>query len=381
MKPCRDLRRAAACAALVMMAWLSACSPKATLPDPVRAVRTQQLTVADVAGVTEFAAEVRARTESRLGFRVGGQLLVRAVGLGDPVRPGQMLARLDASDLSLSQEAARAAVEAARVQTEQLAEEFRRFSGLRDRGFISDAEFDRRKAAFLAAKAQLAQAQASADVQSNQARYTTLTSDLAGVVTGVEADPGTVLAAGAPVLRVAHDGPRDVVFQVPEHLAARFRGLVGKPGVLQAQAWAGSAQPRSPGNPWLKATVREVAQAADPQTRTFTVKADIGRARLLLGQTATVRVALPVQASALVLPSAAVAEHQGRAAVWVLDAASMTVQPVAVEFEPALGDGLVIKSGLTAGQEVVTAGVHTLTPGQKVQRYVDPRGAAAVLSR
>jgi len=364
------------------MACLSACSPKTTSPDPVRAVRTQQLTSGDIAGNAEFAAEVRARTESRLAFRVGGQLVSRAVGLGDHVRPGQPLAKLDASDLALSQDAARAAVEAARVQSEQLTEEFKRFGGLRDRGFISDAEYDRRKAAFLAAKAQLAQAQASADVQSNQTRYTTLTSDLAGVVTGVDADPGTVLAAGAPVLRVAHDGPRDVVFQVPEHLAARFRGLVGKPGVLQAQAWAGGgAQPSTASEEWIKATVREVAQAAEPQTRTFTVKADIGSAKLLLGQTVTVRVALPVQTAALVLPSAAVAEHQGRAAVWVLDAASMTVQPVAVEVEPGVGDGLVIKSGLRVGQEVVTAGVHTLTPGQKVQRYVDPRGTAAVLSR
>lgn len=363
------------------MALLSACSPKATLPDPVRAVRTQQLAAGDVTGSAEFAAEVRARTESRLGFRVGGQLVTRTVGLGAYVRPGQVLARLDASDLALSQDAARAAVEAARIQAEQLSEEFQRFSGLRDRGFISDAEYDRRKSAYLAAKAQLAQARANADVQSNQARYTALTSDWAGVVTGVDADPGTVLAAGAPVLRVAHDGPRDVVFQVPEHLAARFRGLTGRPGVLQAQPWAGSSQPGTLSDAWLKATVREVAQAADPQTRTFTVKADIGSAKLLLGQTVTVRVPMPVQASALVLPLAAVTEHQGRPAVWVLDAANMTVQPVAVEVEPASGEGLVVKSGLHAGQEVVTAGGHTLTPGQKVQRYVDPRGAAALLSR
>lgn len=375
----RELRRVALCGLCIALTFLSACSPKAPAPEPVRAVRTQPISAESVAGAFEFAGDVRARTESRLAFRVPGQLLSRRVGLGDAVKPGQVLAQLDPADLRLAQEGARAALEAARVQAEQLTDEFKRFSGLRERGFISGAEYDRRLAAYQAARAQLAQAQASADAQSNQTRYAVLSSDLAGVVTSVDADPGTVLAAGTPVLRVAHDGPRDVVFQVPEHIAAQMRSLVGKAAALQVQPWAKGGGAAESG--WLKATVREVAQAADPLTRTFTVKADVGQARLLLGQTMTVRLPLPASALSLVLPTAAVAERQGRPVVWVLDPSSMTVQPVVVEVQAGEGQHWVVKSGLQAGQEVVTAGVHTLTPGQKVQRYVDPRGAAAVLSR
>jgi RND family efflux transporter MFP subunit len=352
---------------------IAACSRAPAAPDPVRAVRT--LTVGTVASGArvDYAGEVRARTETRLSFRVPGQLTRRPVNIGDAVRRGQVLAQLDAGDLLLVQEAARAALQAARVNAEQAAAEFNRFKELRDQGFISAAELERRENSHKAARAQLEQVAAQARVQSNQARYGTLVADVAGVVTAVEAEPGAVLSTGSGVLRLAHDGPRDVVFAVPEQQVDSLRALQGRAGAVQVRLWSqGESAP-------IAATVREVAAAADPTTRTFTVKADLGRADARLGQTATVSLAVPAPAGMYRLPLAAVFEQQGRSMVWLLDTTSMTVRPQAVQLAGAEGNAVLVAHGLSPGQTLVSAGVHTLTAGQKVALYA--AGPAATAQR
>jgi membrane fusion protein, multidrug efflux system len=356
------MRHPAPILVLTFAALGSACSRPAPPPEPVRAVRT--VTVSQQAAGTsiDYAGEVRARTESRLSFRVAGKMVSRPVDLGDTVKGGQVLASLDPVDLKLGQQAASSGLEAARVNADQANADLKRFKELREQGFISAAELDRRESTFKAAQAQYEQARAQASVQSNQARYTTLLADGAGVVTAVEAEPGAVLAAGAPVLRVAQDGPRDVVFAVPEQQASQFRALEGKPGVLQVRVWGAGEAP-------VAASVREVSAAADPSTRTFLVKADIGRTAVRLGQTATVTLAVPAADGVLKLPLAAVFEQQGQSQVWLLDTSAMTVRAQPVKVAGAEGNMVLIASGLTAGQTVVSAGTHTLSAGQKVSLY------------
>jgi membrane fusion protein, multidrug efflux system len=347
------------------------CTRPAPQEEPVRAVRTLTVGQGAEGSTLDYAGEIRARTESRLSFRVSGKMVSRDVNAGDSVKAGQVLARLDPQDLRLGQQAARSALEAARVSADQAAADFKRFRELREQGFISAAELDRRETTLKAAQAQLEQARAQAGVQNNQARYSALVTDVDGVVTAVEAEPGAVLASGTPVLRLAHDGPRDVVFSVPEQQAAALRALEGQPGALRARLWSADEAA-------LPATVREVAAAADPVTRTFVVKADIGSdARFRLGQTATVMLPLPPRPAVLALPLAAVFEHQGRSSVWLLDKATMTVRPQPVEVAGAEGNRVLISSGLQAGQTVVSAGVHTLTPGQKVALYMADAARAA----
>jgi RND family efflux transporter MFP subunit len=360
----------ARCLALAAALALAACSKPAPAPEPVRAVRTMTVAAGVAEGTHDFAAEVRARTESRLGFRVAGKMLSREVEVGQRVRAGQVLARLDAADLQLGQQAAAAAARAATTQAELAAAEFKRFQELRAQGFISAWDLERRETALKATQAQAEQARAQADVQRNQAGYAQLLATANGVITGVDAEPGAVLAAGAPVLRLAHDGPRDAVFAVPEDGVAAVRSLVGRAGALKVRAWGASAA--------FPATVREVAAAADPVTRTFQVKADLGRAQAQLGQTLTVSMALPPRPGVTKLPLTAVMQQQGRTAVWLLDPASMTVQVQPVVVAGADGNEVVVSSGLSPGQRVVTAGVHVLTPGQKVRHYAaDGTGAAA----
>jgi len=361
-------RKVLAVLALTALALgLAACGREAAAPEPVRAVRTQVIASGTAGATLEFAGEVRARVESNLGFRVAGKMVARLVNLGDAVHAGQVLARIDPSDYQLAEQAAKAGVASARVNRDMLAADYKRFIDLYDKGFISIAQLQQHEAAFKAAQAQLDQARAQEDVQRNQAGYAQLVADAPGVVTAVLVDPGTVVAAGTPILRVAQDGPRDVVFTVPEDKLTPVRAAASRPDALKLRPWGSTElQP-------LK--LREVAGAADPLTRTFEFKADVGHADLRPGRTATVVLAMPQAAQVIKLPLAAVAEAQGRTSVWVLDPKTMKVQPQAVQVGGADGNEVVIAAGLQPGQEVVVAGVHVLTPGQQVQRYVDPISA------
>ena len=342
--------------------WLSGCAPKEVAPEPVRAVRTLKVEAGTAQLERDYAAEIKARTESRLGFRVSGKLLARPVNAGDAVRAGQVLAQLDPQDLRLGQEAAQAGVAAAQVQFELAVADFKRYQDLRAQNFISAAELERRETTLKAAKAQLEQVKAQAGVQINQTSYSSLNAPASGVVTAVEAEPGQVLAAGTSVLRLALDGPRDAVFAVPEDRVNELRALLNRAGAVRVVPW-GSQEA-------VPSTVREIAAAADPVTRTFSVKADIGGAALRLGQTATVRIAQSGREGVVRLPLTALVEHKNQSAVWLLEG-SMKVRLNPVTVAGAEGNTVLVSAGLSAGDEVVTAGTHLLTPGQTVRRYLE----------
>ena len=347
-------------AALVLVA----CGKEPATAEPVRAVRTMTVGQLSSATTRDYAAEIHARVESKLAFRVGGKITQRPVNLGDRVKGGQALAQVDPADLRFGQDAARAGLAAAQVNYEQTAADYKRYEDMRAQGFISAADLDRRNSGLQAAKAQFDQAKAQSGMQTNQAAYAALTADAPGVITAVYADVGAVVGAGTAVLSLAHDGPRDVVFAVPEDQLQIFRKLQGKPGGVSVTLWGGSAA--------IPATIREVAAAADPASRTFQVKADVPAGAAELGQTATVHVELAPADGKLRLPLQAVAGSGNQSHVWILDKATMKVheQPVVV-LRPE-GDNLVLDGGLKAGDTVVTAGAHALSPDQQVSLYVEP---------
>ena len=344
---------------LAAAAFLGGCSKPPPAEEPVRAVKLLTVGESAYGSGYEYAADVRPRVESRLGFRVAGKITRRAVELGQRVQAGQLLAQVDATDYQLAADAARAQVSSATTQRDLAAADLKRFQGLRDQGFISAAEIERRTAQLKAAQATLDQARAQLSSQGHQAGYTQLLADAPGVVTGIEAEVGQVVSAGTPVVRVAQDGPRDVVFAVPEDRVAGV--LAGQ--VVDVRAWASDVR-------WT-GTVREVAASADPVTRTFTVKVALAGDAPPLGATVYV---LPRQSRAqgapvIKLPTSALRQAGQGSAVWVFDAASGTVQAQPVEVATADGNEVVITAGLKPGMQVVATGVHVLSPGQKVSVY------------
>ena len=352
------------CTLALGVSALIACSKTEAPKEPLRAVKV--ITVAgsnlNVEGV--YSAEIRARVESRLGFQVGGKLLQRSVEPGQRVAAGQLLAQIDARDYQLAAQSAQAQLSAAQSQRDLAAAEYKRFEALKAQNFISGAELERRETALKAADASLNQAKAQAQAQSNQASYASLSASHAGVVTAVDGEVGQVISAGQPIVRLAHDGPRDAVFAVSEQMVM---------GLKLGQAM--QATLLSTGQ-ILNGKVRELAASADPVTRTFAVKLSLADStNLPLGVTVNVHAGPTVGNAPLVikLPTSALRQEGQSTVVWVLDEATMTVNTQAVQLGMVDGNEVVIQSGLKPGQKVVSAGVHVLAPGQKVTLY----GAAA----
>lgn len=348
---------------------LAACSQPEPPQEPVRSVKVMTVGTQLPEFRTEYAGEVRARTEARLGFRVGGKLVSRPAEVGQRVKAGQVLAQLDAADYQLASQAAQAQIQAATTQRDLAAADFKRYSELRAQNFISSAELERRESTLKAAQASLDQAKAQGGVQSNQKGYAVLVAERASVVLAVDAEPGQVVAAGAPVVRMAEDGPRDVVISVPEHKAAAVR--VGQSAAVRL--WATDAS--------QTAVVREVAASADAVSRTFAVKLALQGAQAAsaaLGSTAYVQLqAMPPAPDGgaaavpglIKLPTSALWQQGKGTAVWLFDAATGSVKAQSVVVNTADGNQAVIASGLKGGEQVVVAGVHVLTDGQKVNLF------------
>jgi membrane fusion protein, multidrug efflux system len=346
--------------AALALSLLAGCSKPAPAEDPVRAVKLLTLADTPAEAVTEFSGEIRPRVETRLSFRVAGKITARPVGVGDRVRRGQVLAEVDPQDYRLAVSAV--------TQRDLAQADLAHFAALKSQGFISGAELERREATLKAAQAAVDQAQTGVNTQTNQASYTRLIATENGVVVGVDAEPGQVVAAGTPVLRVAQDGPRDAVFVAPEQLVGDIR--MGS--AVQVRQWAG-------GEP-VQGRVREVAAAADPVTRTFAVRVALAPSVTWpLGATVVVKPQAVQMGGTPVLriPSSALLQASGQSKVWLFDPATQTVQATPVEVAGADGNWVVLAGGLRPGQQIVSAGVHVLQPGQKVTVYQAPGTAAA----
>lgn len=350
--------------AIASLLVLSACHKPEPEAEPIRSVRVATLQPLSAETSLEFAGDVRPRSEVRLGFRVAGKIISRSVDLGDEVKAGQALAQLDSRDLKLGSQAAQASVMAARANFAQAQADYARFKELKDQGFISSAELERRDTTLKAAKAAFEQATSQASAVANQEGYAVLVADVAGVVTGVDAEPGQVVSAGSPVIRLAQDGARDVVFAVPEDKLDAFKLLESQGGNVFVSLWGNTATP-------IPAKVREVSASADPLTRTYLVKADLGASPVKLGQSATVKVSMgqiaPPASSAIAVPMTALFESEGKTSVWVFEPQQQTIRIQPVQVSRADDQGAIVTAGLQAGQQIVTAGTHVLRAGQKVK--------------
>jgi RND family efflux transporter MFP subunit len=341
---------------------LSGCQKAQKHEEVIRSVKLVQVSGSNDVMTKTYAGEVRAKVESTLGFRLGGQLLSRQIELGSSVKSGQVLAVLDVRDLELAVASAKAQWQAAQSQRDLAQAEYQRFLGLRQQNFISAAELDRRATSLKAAQASFEQAQALLNVQQNQRGDVQLRAPHAGVITAVLAETGQVVSVGQPIVRLAQHGPRDVVFAVPEQAAGQL-----KPGQVMAvdipaQAFKGEGR------------IREIAASADPVTRTYEVRLALPpEDQPPLGATATivhtVKSAAADRAEQVKVPLTAVHQKGQQAAVWVFDAATQTVRSVGVSLGVAEREWVQILSGLTPGQSIVATGGHILTEGQKVTPY------------
>lgn len=350
--------------AIAALATLPACRQAAEPPAAeVRPVRVTTIETRAIGDTITLTGTVQAQTEINESFRIGGRLIERNVEIGDIVRPGQLLARLDPQNEESSLQAARAQLVAAQAQLVEARNNHARMRDLVAENAVSRAAFDQAVAVLQTAESQVNSARANVDLAQNRLGYTQLNATAAGVVTARGAEPGEVVGAGSMVVQVAREGARDAVFDVPAQVkdsAARKMGitvsLVDDPKITAT------------------GTVREVSPRADPVTGTFAVRVQLRDPPPLmrLGSTVTGRVKLDT-APTIQIPAAALVRADGGVAVWVYDPAAGTVATRSITVAGSNETTVQVASGLNPGDVVVTAGVQALRPGQKVRPLETPQ--------
>ncbi len=338
---------------------LAACGGKPPSDPRVQAplVRVENVQNASAAR-RAFTGIVAARVQSDLGFRVPGKVLERLVDTGQSVKRGQPLMRLDPVDLKLAARARQEAVAAAKARATQLAADEERYRDLVAAGAVSASAYDQIKASADAARAQLRAEEAQADVARNASDYAVLLADADGVVVETVAEPGQVVSAGQVVVRLARAGQREAIIHLPETL----RPPVGS--TARATLYSKDAQA-------VTATLRQLSDAADRQTRTYEARYVLGGALTdaPLGATVTLQVADPQDASqsGLQVPIGALHDPGKGPGVWVLTGtpAHVTWRPVTVR---AISDDAArVEGRIQAGDRVVALGAHLLNEGQQVR--------------
>jgi len=349
------LRALLACAVLTQLPGCSGGDEEEVFE--VRPVRVTTVENRSANGSISLTGTVQAQTEINQSFRIDGRLIERMVDIGDSVKPGQLVARLDPQNEESSLLSARAQLTAARAQLVEARTNHGRMRDLVAQDAVPRASFDQAVALLQTAESQVESVQSQVTLAQNRLNYTRLLSDVAGVVTARGAEPGEVVSVGRMIVQVAREGARDAVLDVP----GRVKDFAPRNPQITVVL---TDDPRVT----VVGQVREVAPRADPVTGTFAV-----RVRLIdppptmrLGSTVTARMQLP-EALAIEVPASALVRADGKTAVWVVDKASSTVSLRNVELGGGDANSVQVASGLNPGDVVVTAGVQALRPGQKVR--------------
>jgi RND family efflux transporter MFP subunit len=340
-----------------MAALAGGCS-KPPVEDPRLRPPTVQVVAVEESGTPSrtFTGTVEARVQSNLGFRVGGKVLERSVDVGQRVRKGQVLMRLDSLDLELALAAQQAKVEAARARYTQAKADETKFAGAVEFGGVSRLGYDAARTELDISKALLEAAEAEARVSHNSSEYSVLLADADGVIVRTLSEPGQVVAAGQTVIQLAQDGPREAVIHLPE-------------GVRPALGTTASA--RLYGQDQVhQARLRQLSDAADPASRTFearyVLEGEAGSAPL--GSTVTIAVLAKhvTDDRPVVVPVGAVHDRGSGPGVWIVNERS-EVNFRLVHIASLGKEEIVVSRGIETGEKVVALGAHLLHEGQAVQ--------------
>ncbi len=336
---------------------LAACSEEAEEAKPVvRPVKVIEIGDAGAVRQMNYSGVIRARTEMNLGFRVGGKITERLVNVGDRVKSGDLIARIDATDYELSVKSAAANLEATERQVETTALVRTRAEQLFAKKVASKAQLDQATLGHSQAMASRDAAASALAQAKNQVTYTELMADRSGIVASIAADVGQVVGSGTPVATVAAEGEKEVLIAVPEVDVANF-----KPGMaVKAGFWSDQGL-------MLDGKVREVAGSAEQPSRTFAVRVSLpDDPRILLGMTATILASAADADRHLSVPLSALAQKDGGTTVWVVDRGSQTVRSRTVTVADFTSDGVRVLDGLKRGDLVVAAGTQFMTENLKV---------------
>jgi membrane fusion protein, multidrug efflux system len=350
--------RARGLAVLALLALLGACREESqTQAAPVRPVLSVMATVHTTDTLGPFVGSIQPRYKTDLGFRIFGRMVARFVDVGSTVTKGQELAALDPAVQAVAVRSAEASLANAEAQFANAQAEEARQKDLVQRNITPQAQYDLTRRNLETATANLTRARASLRKAKDALSYTRLDADFDGVITARYAEPGQVLTAGQKVVTLARPEVREAVIAVPDKLAEQLSHTRDFTITVNLERVSMKA-----------AGVRAIDPIADPNTRTRNVYLTLNDPpeAFRLGATVSVTFSRPVAAH-VDLPATALLEKDGKAFVWVVDAAKSTVSPREVTVGSRENDRVVVTSGIAAGERVVIAGVHSLTAGQQVK--------------
>lgn len=347
-----------AMAVLAVPTLLAACQPETETAAPeIRAVRTITVEKRQPGTQITLTGRIEALDEAALGFRISGRVLENDLKLGEQVKPGQVLARLESQNELNALRSAQANLAAAEGQLVRARNHFERQEFLLARDVVSRATFDEAKQTLQTAQSQVDAAQAQLKAAHDLVSFTELEADAPGVLTAIGPRAGEVVQPGQMIARIARKGGRDAVFHVPAQVV---RSAPADPEITVSLT----------NNPTVTAMgrIREVAPQADPVTRTFEVKVGLTDPpeAMRLGATVTGRMQTDT-ASAIEIPATAVTKFDGQSAVWIVDPSTRTVSLRNIDVLSDDPSTIGVSHGLDPGEIVVAAGVRALQPGQKVR--------------
>src|SRR5271170_7587849 len=355
------MKSIASLAALAVALLVSACDQKteASRVAPTRPVLVAEAHYAPREQAQVLAGVVKARIESDLAFRIAGKMATRLVDTGALVHKGDALAELDDADFGLQLEEAEAEQSSAKAALVQAEAEERRQTTLSKQGWAANADFDKARSAADQARAAVVHADRAVALARNAIDYATLRADADGVISAVSGEAGQVVAAGVPIVRLAHADEREAAVSVPETLVDRARS-----DSARIELWA------LPGVS-VAARLRELSPTSDPATRTYPARFTLidPPPGVRLGMSVTV--SLQTDAAKVArLPIAALFDAGQGPSVWVVDPVTATLSVARIALAGYDADWAFIGAGLPEGAKVVALGVHKLDQGEKV-RVVD----------
>ncbi|MCG6856442.1 MAG: efflux RND transporter periplasmic adaptor subunit [Salaquimonas sp.] len=346
-------------AAVGLALILAGCNEeKAPQKAEIRPVRTTIVELKPIENDNSAVGEVAPRYESDLGFRVSGKLISRPVDVGDTVKKGDLLAKLEEQDFSNRLRSAKADVDSAEAVLTEAKNAEERQKQLLTNGTTTRANYDAAFKNLNAAQAQLEAAKANYQLASDQLEYTELKADFDGIVTGVGAENGQIVSAGQMVVKLARPEVKEAIFSIPE------AAFVNLPKDLPEVVISLLSDTKIS----TTGTIREVSPVADPATRTYKAKVTLNDPPPQMRFGSSVVGHLRSRSEpVIVLPGSALFDEEGKPAVWRFDAASGTVSLVPVTVDRYETDRVILSSGLEKGDIVVTAGVNRLREGQHVR--------------
>lgn len=356
------LRASVALLPALVLAACSEAKSEAPVQRAARPVYVAHVHYGPEAEARTFVAAIRPRIETDQGFRVAGKVARRLVDVGDRVAAGQVLATLDDVDLKLQLEQAQAEENAARISLEQTTADEARSAALRRDGWTAQAAFDKQHAATEEARGRSRRAERAVQLAQNAVAYSELRADAAGVVTATFVEPGSVVAVGAPAIRVARLGEKEALIAAPESLL----GLVRR-GDASLTLWS------APGHVY-HARLRELAPAADAATRTYAARFSLPDAddAVALGMSATLALRDPKSPSVAKVPLSALFNQGDGSALWQVGAdGTLALKHVTVARYDA--ETAYVTSGIAEDATIVALGVQKLDPHDKVRIMPDPR--------